>query len=88
MQILKMISLLLISILELILNLSLMSEELILLVIQKQMMKYIDVNLRQFESSIYAESKIDRSKIRLQRLKFVNNVEVKKTIVDESSGFN
>ena len=44
--------------------------------------------LRQFESSIYAESKIDRSKIRLQRLKFVNNVEVKKTIVDESLGFN
>ena len=42
--------------------------------------------LRQFESSIYAESKIDRSKIRLQRLKFVNNVEVKKTIVDESLG--
>ena len=33
--------------------------------------------LRQFESSTYAESKIDRSKIRLQRLKFVNNVEVK-----------
>ena len=52
------------------------------------MMKYIDVNLRQFESSIYAESKIDRSKIRLQRLKFVNNVEVKKNIVDESSRFN
>ena len=42
--------------------------------------------LRQFESSVYAESKIDRSKIRLQRLKFVNNVEVKKNIVDESSG--
>ena len=42
--------------------------------------------LRQFESSTYAESKIDRSKIRLQRLKFVNNVEVKKTIVDESLG--
>ena len=42
--------------------------------------------LRQFESSIYAESKIDRSKIRLQRLKFVKNVDVKKTIVDESLG--
>ncbi len=42
--------------------------------------------LRQFESSIYSENKIDRSKIRLQRLKFVNNVEVKKTIVDESLG--
>ncbi len=42
--------------------------------------------LRQFESSVYSENKIDRSKIRLQRLKFVNNVEVKKTIVDESLG--
>tara|TARA_B100000674_G_scaffold448478_1_gene416903 strand:- start:118 stop:2454 length:2337 start_codon:yes stop_codon:yes gene_type:complete len=42
--------------------------------------------LRQFESSLYSENKIDRSKIRLQRLKFVNNVEVKKTIVDESLG--
>ena len=42
--------------------------------------------LRQFESSMYTESKIDRSKIRLQRLKFVNNVEVKKNIVDESLG--
>ena len=42
--------------------------------------------LRQFESSVYAESKIDRSKIRLQRLKFVNNVEVKKNIVDQSLG--
>ena len=42
--------------------------------------------LRQFESSTYAESKIDRSKIRLQRLKFVNNVEVKKNIIDESLG--
>ncbi len=41
--------------------------------------------LRQFESSIYAESKIDRSKIRLQRLKFVNKVEVKKNIVEGSS---
>ena len=42
--------------------------------------------LRQFESSLYAENKVDRSKIRLQRLKFVNNVEVKKTIIDESTG--
>ena len=42
--------------------------------------------LRQFESSIYAESKIDRSKVRLQRLKFVNSVEVKKNLVDESLG--
>ena len=42
--------------------------------------------LRQFESSIYSENKIERSKIRLQRLKFVNNVEVKKTIVDDSLG--
>ena len=42
--------------------------------------------LRQFESSLYTESKIDRSKVRLQRLKFVNNVEVKKNIVNESLG--
>ena len=42
--------------------------------------------LRQFESSIYAERKINRSKVRLQRLKFVNNVEVKKNIIDESLG--
>ncbi len=42
--------------------------------------------LRQFESSLYAENKVNRSKIRLQRLKFVNNVEVKKTIIDESLG--
>ena len=42
--------------------------------------------LRQYESSIYTESKVDRSKVRLQRLKFVNNVEVKKNIVDESLG--
>ena len=42
--------------------------------------------LRQFESSQYGENKVDRSKIRLQRLKFVNNVEVKKTLVDEASG--
>ena len=42
--------------------------------------------LRQFESSLYAESKIDRSKVRLQRLKFVNNVEVKKNIINESLG--
>ena len=42
--------------------------------------------LRQFESSLYAESKIDRSKVRLQRLKFVNNVEVKKNMINESLG--
>ena len=42
--------------------------------------------LRQFESSLYGEGKVERSKIRLQRLKFVNNVEVKKSIVDESLG--
>ena len=42
--------------------------------------------LRQFESSLYGENKITRSKIRLQRLKFVNNVEVKKTVIDESTG--
>ena len=30
--------------------------------------------LRQFESSLYGEGKVERSKIRLQRLKFVNNV--------------
>ena len=42
--------------------------------------------LRQFESSLYGENKVDRSKVRLQRLKFVNNVEVKKTLVDEATG--
>ena len=42
--------------------------------------------LRQFESSLYGENKINRSKIRLQRLKFVNNVEVKKTLIDETTG--
>lgn len=42
--------------------------------------------LRQFESSLYQENKINRSKIRLQRLKFVNNVEVKKTIINQSTG--
>ena len=42
--------------------------------------------LRQFESSIYSENNITRSKIRLQRLKFVNKVEVDKKIVDESLG--
>ena len=35
---------------------------------------------------MYGENKITRSKIRLQRLKFVNNVEVKKTVIDESTG--
>jgi outer membrane protein insertion porin family len=42
--------------------------------------------LRQFESSIYSINKVERSKIRLQRLKFVNNVDIKKTIVDEENG--
>ncbi len=42
--------------------------------------------LRQFESSMYGQGKVDRSKIRLQRLKFVNNVDVRKSIVDESLG--
>ncbi len=42
--------------------------------------------LRQFESSLYQENKINRSKIRLQRLKYVNNVEVKKTIINQSTG--
>ena len=42
--------------------------------------------LRQFESSLYSENKIDRSKIRLQRLKFINTVDVKKNIVDPDSG--
>ena len=35
---------------------------------------------------MYGENKVERSKIRLQRLKFVNNVDVKKSIVDESLG--
>ena len=43
--------------------------------------------LRQFESSTYSENKVERSKIRLQRLKFVNNVDVKKTIIDQESGY-
>ena len=43
--------------------------------------------LRQFESSIYSINKIERSKIRLQRLKFINEVDVKKNIVDEESGY-
>ena len=42
--------------------------------------------LRQFESSIYQENKVNRSKIRLQRLKYVNNVDVKKTIINKSTG--
>lgn len=42
--------------------------------------------LRQFESSVYSQQKVDRSKVRLQRLKYVNNVDVKKVIVDESLG--
>ena len=43
--------------------------------------------LRQFESSTYSESKIERSKIRLQRLKFINQVDVKKTVIDEENGY-
>ena len=43
--------------------------------------------LRQFESSLYSVNKVDRSKIRLQRLKFVNQVDVKKIIVDEENGY-
>jgi outer membrane protein insertion porin family len=42
--------------------------------------------LRQFESSSYSESNINRSKIRLQRLKFVNQVEVEKRVINESLG--
>jgi outer membrane protein insertion porin family len=42
--------------------------------------------LRQFESSTYSENKVERSKVRLQRLKFVNEVEVKKVIIDEENG--
>ena len=43
--------------------------------------------LRQFESSIYSVNKIERSKVRLQRLKFVNQVDIKKNIVNEDSGY-
>ncbi len=42
--------------------------------------------LRQIESSLYSQGKVDRSKLRLQRLKFVNDVEVKKNIVDQDNG--
>tara|TARA_Y100000768_G_scaffold388339_1_gene383657 strand:+ start:3770 stop:6106 length:2337 start_codon:yes stop_codon:yes gene_type:complete len=42
--------------------------------------------LRQYESSQYSQNKIDRSKLRLQRLKFVNEVEVKKNIVNQEKG--
>ena len=42
--------------------------------------------LRQYESSLYSQNKIDRSKLRLQRLKFVNEVEVKKNIIDQEKG--
>ncbi|MDA7748454.1 outer membrane protein assembly factor BamA [Gammaproteobacteria bacterium] len=41
--------------------------------------------LRQFESSLHSNKSIERSKIRLQRLKFVENVEVTKTKVSNSS---
>ena len=41
--------------------------------------------LRQFESSLHSNKNIERSKVRLQRLKFVENVEVTKTKVSNSS---
>ena len=41
--------------------------------------------IRQFESSVHSNSKIERSKIRLQRLKYVESVEVKKIKVFESN---
>ncbi len=40
--------------------------------------------IRQFESSLHSNSKIERSKVRLQRLKYVENVEVKKIKVFDS----
>ena len=43
--------------------------------------------LRQFESSTYSVNKVERSKIRLQRLKFVNEVDVNKIIVNEDTGY-
>ena len=42
--------------------------------------------VRQYESSLYSQINTERSKIRLQRLKYVNNVDIKKTIIDESLG--
>jgi len=42
--------------------------------------------LRQYESSLYSQNKVDRSKLRVQRLKFVNDVEVKKNIIDAEKG--
>ena len=41
--------------------------------------------LRQFEASLHNNSKIERSKIRLQRLKFVETVEVEKNKVSNSN---
>ena len=41
--------------------------------------------LRQFESSLHDNAKIERSKIRLQRLKFVEDVAIEKTRVSNSS---
>jgi len=41
--------------------------------------------LRQFESSLHSNRDIERSKIRIQRLKFVENVEVTKSKVSNSS---
>jgi len=43
--------------------------------------------LRQFESSTYSVNKVERSKVRLQRLKFVNQVDVSKIIIDEENGY-
>ena len=42
--------------------------------------------IRQFESSPYSESNVNRSKIRLQRLKYVNQVDVEKKMIDETLG--
>ena len=41
--------------------------------------------LRQFESSLHSNKDIERSKIRIQRLKYVENVEVTKTKVSNAS---
>ena len=41
--------------------------------------------LRQFESSLHSNKNIERSKIRIQRLKFVEDVKVIKTKVSNSS---
>ena len=38
--------------------------------------------IRQFESSLHSNSKIERSKVRLQRLKYVKNVQINKSPVE------